>query len=165
MSGTRIWLAILFAAGCSMTLTPDEMRATEISLKFKEKKQIAFELLQLELGSRYELRVSWPATSPISVNFSLDDAVDISAEKVVFIPKNETLSVLLEFTGIGVTRNYDFIYNVPLHFSLDKQYLGLTRHIWEAIAYLLPILVLSISVVLIFFPSSISDSEINVKTE
>lgn len=132
-------------------LAPGSIENLEIDTKYGENETIELEMSNLEANSKYEMRVSWPSIWPIHNYFLVDCAVDISDEKVVFIPEMDHVEGTLVIQGRGVSKT-EQRYEVPVNISLEKQYFGLTRHVWILIAYALPVLASSIFVALKVFP-------------
>lgn len=146
-----MWLMVIVCT-MAVNLSPGETRDVEIIADRKKDDSVEVVMGALEPGSKYELRVSWPGTFPIRNSFSIDNIIDTSDEKVVFRPQQSESTAIVNIRGIGVSGADETAYRVPVVLSLEKQYIGLTIHVWRVIAVTLPLLVVSIGVALRLFP-------------
>jgi hypothetical protein len=153
-------MAMLWGLGTGLLLRADTYITKEVEVGRMSGEILEFELTDLVAGERYELRVSWPATSPIATHFSMKETVAVSDEKVVFVADSDELVASIQIIGIGVAPDSDLRYTVPLHFSLDRQRFFLTLNIWKVIAFIIPVVLISISVVLQFFPEYLTESRL-----
>lgn len=126
----------------------------ETNLSYGEYETLNFSLMDLRIGKRYEVRVSWPSISPVKVYFNTTDSIDISDEKIVFIPRNRNSNLLIGIEATGVSYKSGIKYIVPLNVSLDQQYLFLTWSTWRLIFYLFPVLLVSCIITWRYFPEA-----------
>ena len=129
------------------TLIPGSIYNRELDTKINETKTVNLFLLKLQKGKDYEVRVSWPSTSPAKIIFKLALPNDeytkprISDEKIMFnaIEEKQFLDVTIFSNGVGKKGVKD--YKIPLNITLEQLHFGLTKHVWLLIFYTLPILI------------------------
>lgn len=124
----------------------------EAKLRYSERDSFNISLTDLIIGKRYEVRASWPSTSPAKLEFTAQNVIDISDEKFVFIPQKIEDNIQVVIEAIGKSKQLEKSYIIPLNISLDRQYFYLTWCVWKLIFYLLPILLFSIIIVILYFP-------------
>jgi hypothetical protein len=149
-----IWVCLIIR---SFEISPGGIYSTEFALRHGDTANFTFEARGLTPGARYELRVSWPGTAPIHNHFRIDEAISFSDEKAVFLPLFDFIRGSLGFEASGITNPPSLLYTIPVNVSLERQYLGLTIHVWKLIAILLPVLIFANFAVLRFFPASLPD--------
>jgi hypothetical protein len=137
----------------SLPLRPTEVYNTEFNITFETNTTLSFDFADLVPLSVYELRVSWPGTCPVRVCFITDAAIDVLDEKVVLQTAKSESAATIIIEGIGLSRDRDVSYLVPLNISLEKQYFGLTFHVWKLICFMVPTLLLSNFLMLHIFPN------------
>jgi hypothetical protein len=147
-----ISVAIFVVLSFGVEVRPGQIYSTEMPIKYSQNHSLPFRGINLEARQAYELRVSWPATAPIKNYFIFNASVEISDEKAVFIPQSEEIDGIVVIEGCGVSSDLDAVYLVPLNISLEKQYYGLTIHVWRLIFHLLLILIVTVVGVLSIFP-------------
>ena len=122
----------------------------EFNLNINETKTENLLLPQLITGKDYEVRVSWPSTSPAKITFNIRSLSDettnprISDEKIMFtaIEEKQFLDITIVANGVGKKGIEN--YKIPVNISLEKLHFGLTKHVWVLIFYTLPILIVFI---------------------
>ena len=130
-------------------LYPGSIDNREITFNIGSTKNITYNLRNLSIGNRYEVKVSRPSTSPANVNFfihNLSTNPIISDEKVMFTAESDSLLLDIIMKANGVPINSIQQYTIPINTSLERLIMGITIHVWKLIIYTLPILFLFVHI-------------------
>ena len=133
------------AVSLSLALLAGSIASVAVDLGEGEAANVRIAMGGMEAGRRYEMRVSWPAIAPVRNVFVSDFEMDVSDEKMVFAARSSEENVTVVVTGIGKNGRTANRYRVPLNFSLERQYYGLTSHVWKLIAWMAPVLAVSVA--------------------
>jgi hypothetical protein len=133
-------------------LKPGGIHNCVVNLRYGQNETLVFQLGDLEPSSTYEIRVPWPGTSPIRNHFFVDGTLSTSDEKVVFVAHAPSSESLIIIEAIGVSRDRERPYEIPLNTSLEKQHFGITVHVWRLACALIPTLIAGLALLFCIFP-------------
>ena len=128
-------------------LIPGSIFNKEFELEINDSRTENFLLQQLKIGKNYEVRVSWPSTSPAKILFYFKSPFNensnprISDEKIMFLAIEENQFLDIKIIANGVPRKGIENYAIPINISLEELHYGLTKHVWKLIFYTFPILI------------------------
>jgi hypothetical protein len=134
----------------NITIKPGDIYNREVIGSIGEQHILDFHGKMLKITGRYELRASWPSTSPAKIIFACRNCSNAitSDEKIMFNANLESIDIRVSVVSNGVPRKGITQYPIPLNVSLEELHYGLTYHVWKLICVALPLLALFISIII-----------------